>query len=244
MQIPKVRNSFLLLTSLAIASVYGGLITACSVTTPESKTPNTATTKTDALNYKQMKHDGDMMNHGGGMKHKMEINLGPADTNYDLRFIDAMIPHHQGGVKMAKQALEKSKRPEVKKLAAEIIKAQDQEIAELKQWRKTWYASASITPMTYDPKTGKTIPMSDQQRQGMMMDEDLGSSDADDLQFINAMIPHHEGAIKMAEDALNKSKRPEIKKLATSIINSQQAEINQMKQLTLSRQVRSYQYNC
>ena len=69
------------------------------------------------------------------------------------------------------------------------------------------------------------------QMQSMMMSQNLGAADADfDLRFINAMIPHHESAITMAQDALSKSKRPEIKKLAQSIIDSQQAEINQMKQ--------------
>jgi uncharacterized protein (DUF305 family) len=44
------------------------------------------------------------------------------------------------------------------------------------------------------------------------------------------MIPHHQGAIVMAQDALNKSQRPEIKRLAQNIITSQQREIDQMKQ--------------
>jgi uncharacterized protein (DUF305 family) len=73
--------------------------------------------------------------------------------------------------------------------------------------------------------------MPHEQMQGMMMNMDLGSADTEfDLRFINAMIPHHESAIAMAQDALSKSQRPEIKKLAQSIVDSQQAEINQMRQ--------------
>jgi uncharacterized protein (DUF305 family) len=45
------------------------------------------------------------------------------------------------------------------------------------------------------------------------------------------MIPHHEGALVMAKDAIAKSKRPEIQKMAQEILSSQQAEIDQMKQL-------------
>ncbi len=41
------------------------------------------------------------MNHGSGMNPSMTMDLGPADANYDLRFIDAMTPHHQGAVEMA-----------------------------------------------------------------------------------------------------------------------------------------------
>lgn len=53
------------------------------------------------------------------------------------------------------------------------------------------------------------------------MNMDLGAGYAEfDLRFINAMIPHHESAVTMAKDALNKSKRPEIKKLAQEIITN------------------------
>jgi uncharacterized protein (DUF305 family) len=49
------------------------------------------------------------------------MDLGPADESYDLRFLDAMVPHHEGAVVMAKEVLQKSQRPEMKKLAKEII---------------------------------------------------------------------------------------------------------------------------
>lgn len=50
-----------------------------------------------------------------------------------------------------------------------------------------------------------------------------------DRHFIEQMIPHHEGAIEMAELALKQSKRPEIKTLSENIIKSQTEEIRQMK---------------
>ncbi|MFQ4143917.1 DUF305 domain-containing protein [Chlorogloeopsis sp. ULAP02] len=224
MQLSTLKNSFLSLTLVAIASVPIGLLTACSTTTSQNQASNPTTTATDTS-------DKQPMNHGSSTNHNMTMDLGSADSNYNLRFIDAMIPHHQGAVKMAQEAQEKSKRPEIKKLASEIIKDQDKEIAQLKQWRTAWYPGASSTPVAYDAKTGKTVPMPDEQMQGMMMNMDLGAADTEfDLRFINAMIPHHESAITMAQDAVSKSKRPEIKKLAQSIIDSQQTEINQMKQ--------------
>ncbi|MCA6501688.1 MAG: DUF305 domain-containing protein [Pseudanabaena sp. M135S2SP2A07QC] len=65
-----------------------------------------------------------------------------------------------------------------------------------------------------------------------MMSVDLGKADDKfDLRFLDAMVPHHEGALVMAKDAIAKSKRPEIQKMAQEILSSQQAEINQMKQL-------------
>lgn len=50
-----------------------------------------------------------------------------------------------------------------------------------------------------------------------------------DTEFLKSMIPHHAGAILMCEKA--EPKAPEIKKLCTGIIASQQAEIEQMKGL-------------
>src|SRR3989344_955698 len=49
-----------------------------------------------------------------------------------------------------------------------------------------------------------------------------------DKHFIEQMIPHHDGAIAMANLALQKAKRPEIKTLATAIITAQTAEIQSM----------------
>jgi uncharacterized protein (DUF305 family) len=49
-----------------------------------------------------------------------------------------------------------------------------------------------------------------------------------DAQFIDSMIEHHQGAIDMAETALEESQRPEIRTLAQNIIDTQQQEIEQM----------------
>ncbi|OGG04861.1 hypothetical protein A2Z33_06180 [Candidatus Gottesmanbacteria bacterium RBG_16_52_11] len=49
-----------------------------------------------------------------------------------------------------------------------------------------------------------------------------------DKHFIEQMIPHHEGAIEMAELAKKRSQRSEILTLADAIITSQSQEITQM----------------
>lgn len=169
------------------------------------------------------------MNHGG-MDHSM-MDLGPADAEFDLRFIDSMIPHHEGAVIMAREVLQKSKRPELKKLAQEVIQAQDKEIKQMKQWRTAWYPQAPSTPLAWHAQMGHSMAMTEEQIKAMRMDMDLGAADSEfDKRFIDAMIPHHEGAVVMAKDAVLKSKRPEILQLAKNIVNSQEAEINQMQQ--------------
>lgn len=160
----------------------------------------------------------------------MSMDLGPADESFDLRFIDGMTPHHEGAVTMAQEALEKSDRPEIRQLAEEIIAAQEQEISQMKQWRQAWYPNAG-EPMMYSAEMGHMMPMTEEMRSGMMMNGDLGAADDQfDLRFMDAMLPHHQGAVAMAEQALEKSDRPEIQALAQNIIDSQQKEITQMQQ--------------
>lgn len=58
---------------------------------------------------------------------------------------------------------------------------------------------------------------------GQMMGGDIGQH------FIIMMIPHHQGAVDMAELALTRAQHPEIKQLAEAIIRDQNREIEQMR---------------
>jgi uncharacterized protein (DUF305 family) len=58
--------------------------------------------------------------------------------DFDQAFIEMMIEHHEGAVEMAQLAEKQAKHDEIKQLSLNIIKAQEQEIADMKSWQKAW----------------------------------------------------------------------------------------------------------
>ena len=67
------------------------------------------------------------------MHHSMPMEFS---GNADVDFVKSMIPHHQGAIDMAKVELQYGKDPELRKMAEDIIAAQQKEIAEMEAWLK------------------------------------------------------------------------------------------------------------
>ena len=145
-------------------------------------------------------------------------------TPFDRQFIDMMVPHHQGAVAMARIALTRAQHPQIKRLAQSIVAAQQREIAEMKEWRKAWYSSAVTPDMAH-------MPMLPGLMMHMDMMADLGrlkTAKPFDKAFIDAMIPHHQMAIKAAELELAHGTHARLRSLALSIIEDQAREIGLM----------------
>ena len=96
------------------------------------------------------------------------------------------------------------------------------------------YAQANEQPhqahMNMSMSTGSA--MQQELMQGMdQMNQDMMAAAQykdPDVAFAAGMLPHHIGAVKMAEVELKYGQDPEMRKLAEDIINAQQAEIEQM----------------
>lgn len=61
----------------------------------------------------------------------------PYTGDADVDFVKHMIPHHQGAIEAAKIVLEHGKDAETRKMAQEIITAQEKEITQMREWLKT-----------------------------------------------------------------------------------------------------------
>lgn len=166
--------------------------------------------------------DHSTMNHSDANHSEMKSAPDAANQPFDLQFLDTMIAHHDGAVQMAKAATTKAANADLKAFADKIVRDQNTEITEMKKWREQWYAgkpSALNMEMT---------GMSDSMEKMDTAKLNAATGDAYSLEFVNQMIPHHEGAIVMAKEAFAKAEHAEIKTLATQIIKAQEAEIKTM----------------
>ena len=170
------------------------------------------------MDHSQMSH-GSMGMGSEGMGRQMLMENGEYS---DRRFIDAMVPHHQGAMAMAEVALKNAEHEEIKELSRNIISSQQAEIEELKAIKKEEFGTSNV-PMEMSQEQMRGM--------GMMMDpQQLANREPFDKAFIDAMIPHHQSAIEMAQVALENSDNPKMKELAQNIISAQKREIEQIKQ--------------
>ena len=131
-------------------------------------------------------------------------------------FLEQMVPHHESAIEMATMALEKGDRTEVRRLAQQIIAAQESEIADMKEWHREWFG-------------GELVESSSGSHADVDMTELEQESGAEfDRVFLRMMIPHHASAIAMAEGVMMGSSREEVGMLADEIIAAQAKEIGQM----------------
>jgi len=162
-------------------------------------------------------------------------DLGPAGDTYDLRFIDGMVQHHTGALRMGEFVFDIGS-PGVGALAASIWSDQAQEIKAMGQWRKAWYPEAPVYPVAYRPGADPNSiaglqPMTAEQIASMRMLNGLPTKANRVTWFLEGMLHHHGGALAMAHDALRKSRNPTIVRLARSIISAQRHEIVRLRQM-------------
>jgi uncharacterized protein (DUF305 family) len=142
-----------------------------------------------------------------------------AGNGIDRAFVADMIPHHESAVEMARVAERRSQSTFVRRLARDIISSQNSEITTMKSIASQLDA-AGVKP--------KSLGLAEHE---MGMDTDMSkleSAKPFDRAFIDMMVPHHQGAIRMARVELAKGSNAEAKQLAKDIVAAQAREINAM----------------
>jgi len=84
---------------------------------------------------------------GGGMMSQNGMHMGGQEdmtalenaSDFDKAFIEEMIPHHQLAIMMANMLQSGTNRPEMQKLAKNIISSQSKEIQQMQAWYTQWY---------------------------------------------------------------------------------------------------------
>jgi uncharacterized protein (DUF305 family) len=163
--------------------------------------------------------DHSTMEDGSSEMSEMEMGVaeleGLSGDEFEVAFLDLMIPHHQSATEMAEIALERTEGEEIRVAAQAIIDAQEAEITQMTGWLDEWHGQQP-SGMDHGMSMGNEV-------------EALRTVPAEefDVAFLNAMIPHHESAIQMAELVPDRTERPELNALATAIRTTQQVEIDQ-----------------
>jgi uncharacterized protein (DUF305 family) len=167
------------------------------------------------------------------------MNIKPTgDVDHD--FTAMMIPHHQGAIDMAQAELQYGRNQKLLRIAQEIVVEQLQEIAAMRlaigePASPTWktngaHEAPAAAPQKATPGTDAAfVSRSNAAMDKMMTDmavKPIGDVDHD---FVAMMVPHHQGAIDMAQAELQYGQNPQLKTIAQEII------VDQMQEITLMR---------
>ena len=138
-----------------------------------------------------------------------DINGPEIASETDRAFIDGMVPHHGMAVLSADMAIDRALHEELREMATLMRADQVQEIDLLTGWKQSWFGTDSVpTPM---------------------MPRDIPPGQNFDLEWMQMMLTHHQGAIDMATLTLRADARSESDSLARSIIEKQREEQQQLR---------------
>ncbi|MGW2014498.1 DUF305 domain-containing protein [Streptomyces sp. NPDC001927] len=161
-----------------------------------------------------------------------------AFNDADVAFAQAMIPHHQQALEMARLADGRAEDAGVKKIVADVEKAQDPEIRTMRGWLKAWgkpeAPEGSAASGGHGGHGGGGEGAGSMA--GMMSEQDMKAlaalrGKAFDRKFAELMIAHHEGAVEMAEAERKNGRDATARKLADDVVRTQSAEITELKKI-------------
>lgn len=205
----------------AAAVILFPLLAAAQSGSPPAKKPAPADTAAHAHNM------ADMANMPG-MSAPSTIPKGALYTVADVEFMQGMIAHHGQAIYMSRLAAARGASPRVLKFANKIDQSQAAEI----RLMQDWLVANKQTAPGADSWHTMTMP-------GMLTPEQLKALGAAhgpefDRQFLNLMIQHHNGALRMVKDLFattNAGQDVDVSVFANDVFTVQTAEIDIMHQM-------------
>jgi uncharacterized protein (DUF305 family) len=138
----------------------------------------------------------------------------------DAAFTNAMIQHHESAVDAADLALSRAEHRQLEELAREMLTVQSTELATLRSVRDV-IQQAGIEE--------GDLGLSEEEMGVGHDPAELRNAQDFDCAFIEMMVPHHEGAIRMARAELDSGIHAELRRMSENIIDAQGYEIRQMR---------------
>ncbi len=151
----------------------------------------------------------------------MESMSAATGAELDQMFLLEMIPHHAAGLAPAHRSQPFLDNAELQQMAVDIQKAQAKEIGAMHALLRELGATGA----------GEDRGASDPERPdfGLVGDRRLPLTPADDVEFIDFFVPHHEMAVEMAEHVVAHGESAAVKAMATMMIDAQSAEMDLMR---------------
>lgn len=160
---------------------------------------------------------------------EMESGMTSAELTGSIshNFIVQMIPHHRAAIEMSKNLLCYPTCAPLHRIASGIIAAQEQSIGAMQAISSECSARCNDEQALalYQRRTGRILCT--------MFDAMGGAPETNciDANFMREMIPHHEGAVRMSENALKYNVCPELRPILCTIIRLQRQGIREMQAL-------------
>jgi uncharacterized protein (DUF305 family) len=158
-----------------------------------------------------------------------KIEEGTERMPFDHAFLNAMIEHHKRGEDAAKLALERAEHPELKTFAQDMITADLAHIEKMKELRRGWYGTEGAPASLLPQEERSDLPGIETTKEMAKQLDDLKKAEPFDRAFIDAMIPHHQGAIDMATAAGEKAQQPETRALASIIVSDESRTMDRLR---------------
>lgn len=155
------------------------------------------------------------------------MSQGMQTDNADVAFVQSMLAHHNAALQLAQIELKYGRDEQLRKLAEDSLIAQSNEIRWLQNWLK--YNASTGKPTATPATLAKEPSYTESLKQMYQQMLSASAIDDPDEAFRQTLIPHHKGAMAMAQIELKYGKDDKIRQFADRTIETQQAEINALR---------------